>query len=149
MHALNLDVKINIYCQCNTNLPRDAVPPAVLVSSDSCSAPPFPCAAPHYSSTGEIIYSGADLKTGGVMEYYKDGIFVCIFCQMLGAYTNWAWLALLAIPAYAFYMLWVNVVGPWWNSSSNVEVPESELDRKKREKRERQAARAQKFAGKR
>ena len=106
-------------------------------------------AAPHYSATGELIFSGADLKTGGVMSYYHDVIYLSIFAQVAGAATNYAWLVFLCIPAYALHALWVYVIGPWWSAPSPQDVPESELDRKRREKRERQSVRAQKFAGRR
>jgi len=105
--------------------------------------------APHYSSSGELIYSGADLRTGGVMEYYHDIVYIAVFAQVAGAFFNKAWLVFLAIPAYCLYALWTNFLGPYMNAPSPPDVPESEADRKRREKWERQTTRAQKFATKR
>ncbi|KAL4515248.1 hypothetical protein Ndes2526B_g09546 [Nannochloris sp. 'desiccata'] len=100
--------------------------------------------APHYSANGDIIFSGADLKTGGVLSYYHDIVYLSLFSQILGAWTNYAWLAMAAIPAYALHALITKVLLPSWKTPE--EMPESELDRKRREKRERQSARAEKFA---
>ncbi|GAB4822375.1 hypothetical protein N2152v2_009421 [Parachlorella kessleri] len=80
--------------------------------------------APHFNSAGDLVYAGADLKTGGVLSYYHDLLYIASFVQLAGAFTNWAWLAFL------------------------LDAPESDLDKKRREKRERQEARAQKFARK-
>jgi hypothetical protein len=103
--------------------------------------------APHYTPTGELLYAGADRKTGGVLEYYFDIVYVSAFVQVLGAYTDKAWAALLLLPAYAAWLLWTHVLGPhWWNKPKAGDAPESEADRRRRDKRERQAARAEKFA---
>ena len=107
------------------------------------------CTAPHYSAAGELIYAGADLKTGGVLSYYHDVIYLCIFSQAAGAWTNWAWLALALVPAYAAWALVIKVLLPSWGSKDDGPVPETELERKRREKKERQAARAEKFARRR
>ena len=80
---------------------------------------------------------------GGVLSYYNDVVYVSIFCQMLGSYTKYAWLVMLAIPGYAGYALLTNVLLPSWSTPE--EIPESEVDRKRREKKERQGARAAKF----
>ena len=100
-------------------------------------------AAPHYSASGELIYSGADRKMGGVLAYYHDVIYLSIFSQIFGAYTNYAWLTMLCIPAYGLWALFSKVLLPQWSTPE--EVPETEQDKKRREKRERQEARAQKF----
>jgi hypothetical protein len=113
--------------------------------------------APHYSPTGELIYAGADLAVGGALSYYHDVVYLALFCQVFGAATNWAWVAMAAIPAYALYMLSVKVVGPMLLGAGGgggggggiAEQTETEAERRRREKRERQAARAEKFAQRR
>jgi hypothetical protein len=105
--------------------------------------------APHYSSTGELLYSGASLKTGGVLSYYHDVLYVTIFSQLVGSFSNYGWLVMLSIPVYATYALVVNVLMPAWNAKDVAIPPESEADRKRQEKHARQAARAQKFASQR
>lgn len=110
---------------------------------------PPPPAAPHYSAAGELIYAGADLKTGGVLSYYHDVIYLCVFAQAAGAATNWAWLALAAVPAYAAWALVTKVLLPSWGARDEGPVPETEQERRRREKRERQEARAEKFARRR
>lgn len=56
-------------------------------------------AAPHFAPGGEILYSGADLKQGGVLSYYHDLLYLAIFAQLGGVVTWWAWLAFLAVRA--------------------------------------------------
>lgn len=106
-------------------------------------------AAPHYSESGDLINSGADLKTGGMLSYFHDVLYVALFCQILGGYTNYAWLAFLSVPAYAFYQIIVQILLPWWNAPEVSGPPESEADRKRREKHSRQTARHSKFAAQR
>lgn len=101
--------------------------------------------APHYSPSGELIYSGADLKTGGVIEYYHDVMYVAAFVQLLGCYTDKAWYVFGVIPLYALFALVTKVLLPSWTAPEVPDIPENELDRKRREKKERQAARAEKF----
>lgn len=79
-----------------------------------------------------------------MLSYYHDIVYLSLFSQILGAWTNYAWLAMAAIPAYALHALITKVLLPSWKTPE--EMPESELDRKRREKRERQSARAEKFA---
>lgn len=105
------------------------------------------CAAPHYSPSGELIFAGADLKMGGVLSYYHDVVYVAIFSQILGAYTNYGWLAMLTIPAYGLWALFSKVLLPQWSTPD--EAPETEQDKKRREKRERQEARVQRMSNKR
>lgn len=113
--------------------------------------PPFPAprAAPAYNAAGELVYAGQDLHTGGVLSYFHDVVYVSIFVQLGGAFSDWFWLAFLAVPAYALYALLVHVALPYWNQPRLEDLPEGEAERRRREKRERQAARVQKFAGRR
>jgi hypothetical protein len=89
------------------------------------------------------------LKTGGVLSYYHDVVYLAIFSQAAGAWSSWAWLALALIPAYAAWALLSKVLLPSWGSNDDGPMPESELERKRREKKERQTARAEKFARRR
>eukprot|EP00887_Chlorella_sp_A99_P003081 scaffold9.g3081.t1 len=102
--------------------------------------------APAYSATGELVYAGQDLKTGGVLSYFHDVVYVSIFVQLGGALSDWFWLAWLAVPVYALYALLVHVALPYWNTPRLPDLPETEAERRRREKRERQERRSQKFA---
>lgn len=105
---------------------------------------------PTYSSTGDLIFAGADLKVGGMLEYYQDFAYLCIFALTLGAWTDWAWLVFAAIPAYGFFMLWKYLISPWLNapSQSSADMYDSmdDASKKRLQKKERQAARREKFA---
>lgn len=56
----------------------------------------FP-AAPAYNASGELIFAGQDPSMGGVMAYYHDILYIVMFIQILGSFTDWAWLALLLV----------------------------------------------------
>lgn len=104
---------------------------------------------PTYGPGGEVIFAGQDRSIGGVLSYFDDIVYVTLFVQLLGLWTDKAWYAFLAIPAYAGYALAIHVVLPWWNTPTFKEAPETEADRKRREKKDRQEARAAKFGGRR
>jgi hypothetical protein len=102
--------------------------------------------SPAYSSSGDLIYAGADLNSGGFVEYYRDVVTLCMFALVVGSFTNYAWYIFMLIPLYGVILAWKYIIGPWINAPSQHEVPEDEATRKWREKKERQAARKQKFA---
>lgn len=105
---------------------------------------------PTYSATGDLIFAGTDLKAGGMLEYYQDVAYLCMFALVVGSWTDWAWLVFLLIPGYGMYMLWVYIIGPWINapvqSSADVYDSLDETSKKRLQKKERQAARREKFA---
>lgn len=53
--------------------------------------------APAYGPSGELLYSGQDLKVGGVMSYLHDVIYITLFVQLAGCVTDYAWLAFLLV----------------------------------------------------
>lgn len=59
-------------------------------------------------------------------RYFHDLIYVSVFIQAAGCLTDWAWLVGLAVPAYAFYMLWIKVLWPYF--SSEPQAPGRTLD---------------------
>ncbi|KFM23189.1 Transmembrane protein 208-like protein [Auxenochlorella protothecoides] len=103
--------------------------------------------APHYSPSGELVYAGADLAQGGVLSYYHDLLYITAFVQLGSMISKWAWLAFIAVPAYCAYLLVIHVLLPYWSAPrADTTSFESEADKRRREKRERQTARAQKFS---
>lgn len=143
------DCRICVVFICMLFCALDQTGPLTKVVSVKTLCVCFCFAAPHYSSTGELLFSGADLKTGGVLSYYHDVLYVTLFSQSLGSFFNYGWLFMISIPVYAIYALVVNVLIPAWSSNDVASPPESEADRKRQEKHARQAARAQKFASQR
>jgi hypothetical protein len=68
--------------------------------------PSLPAAAPAYNSSGELIYSGADRKMGGVLEYYHDVLYVAAFVQLAGSFSDWSWLTLLVVRGCEKHAWW-------------------------------------------
>lgn len=104
--------------------------------------------APHYSQTGECIFPGSDPSKGGPISYFHDVLYLTAAAQFGGAFTNYAWLVLALVPGYALMKLTTLVLIPWLSgpSQSSSYMPrETEVERKRREKKERQEARAEKF----
>ncbi|KAL4428655.1 hypothetical protein ABPG77_009761 [Micractinium sp. CCAP 211/92] len=102
--------------------------------------------SPTYGPSGEVLFAGQDRSLGGVLSYFEDVVYISVFVQLAGCATDKAWYTFLLIPLYAAYILSVNVLLPWWRQPKVDDMPETEADRKRREKRERQEARAAKFA---
>lgn len=93
--------------------------------------------------TGELLDGGVDLKMAGTCEYMQDLIYLVCLSQFLSLATPWAWLLLLAVPAFAGYSLWNGVIQPYLSAPPAQEVEETPDMRKRREKLERKMARQQ------
>jgi hypothetical protein len=90
---------------------------------------------PIRDETGVIIGAGSDLNMQGhISEYAKDAIiFSAIVCS-LSLISDYFWLGLVIVPIYVFYLLWKNVLGPWFFAPAP--EPEDPQDQKKvKEKR--------------
>lgn len=95
-------------------------------------------AKPVYSDTGSIVDGGIDLNMeGGISEHLKDLIILTAGVQILSLISNYFWLLWFLAPGRAFYLLWVNIIGPW------IFQPAPEIDEKKQKKLERKARRHQ------
>lgn len=57
--------------------------------------------------------SGGDLAARGMIQYYFDLIYLNAFSQVGGVLTRYAWLVLLAVPAFVGYKLWTLVLAPY------------------------------------
>lgn len=104
--------------------------------------------APRYDASGALSFSGGDLSDGGVLSYLHDLLYLTLASQTLSTLSDRFWYLLLLVPGYAAYKLFELVLLPRWTAPKVTEEPvsETERDRKRREKKERQAARMQKFA---
>lgn len=94
-----------------------------------------------YTETGQLIDSGIDLNMeGGISEHVKDIIILTAGCQLLSLISNYFWLLWLFAPFRGFWLLWKNVLGPYFFQAA----PEpTELDEKKQRKLERKQRRIQ------
>ncbi|KAL1117147.1 hypothetical protein AAG570_004474 [Ranatra chinensis] len=90
------------------------------------------------SESGQILDSGVDLNmAGGIAEHVKDMIILTAGSQLLSLLSNYFWLLMLLAPARGFYLLWVNLLSPYFFQ----EAPPQEVDEKKQRKLERKMRR--------
>jgi len=91
-----------------------------------------------YSPTGTVIDGGTDLNMeNGFAENLKDLIILTSGIQVFSLVSNYFWILWLFAPGRAFYLLWVNILGPWFFQP---EQPQ-EVDEKKQKKLERKMKR--------
>ncbi|XP_076340659.1 transmembrane protein 208 [Tachypleus tridentatus] len=89
-----------------------------------------------YSESGALLDGGIDLNMeSGLAEHLKDLIILTVGVQLLSLLSNYFWFLWLLAPGRAFYLLWVNILGPW------IFQPPPEVDEKKQKKLERKAKR--------
>lgn len=87
-----------------------------------------------FSETGQLTDGGIDLNMEtGIAEHVKDLIILTSACQVLSLVSNYFWLLWLLAPGRGFYLLWVNILGPWFFQ------PAPEVDEKKQKKMDRRA----------
>ncbi|XP_073081510.1 transmembrane protein 208 isoform X2 [Manis javanica] len=74
-----------------------------------------------FSEDGALIDGGMDLNMEqGMAEHLKDVILLT---------------AIVQAPGRALYLLWVNVLGPWFTADSGAPVPEHNEKRQRRQER--------------
>mmetsp|Transcript_37133 Transcript_37133/g.51539 ORF Transcript_37133/g.51539 Transcript_37133/m.51539 type:complete len:178 (-) Transcript_37133:155-688(-) len=99
------------------------------------------CARPTFNAQGELDDGGMDLSQGGMTSYTHDVLYVLIFLQVAGLFSDWVWATLAAVPLVLLYLAWVKLLYPYIFTPRSGETgsdgPESKLDRKRREKLER------------
>ena len=102
--------------------------------------------APTWDASGALVDGGGDLTLGGMSSYYHDIIYISVFCLVAAALvSDWIWLALLSIPAFATYKLWADLILPWVftptadEAEANARMNETREQKKKRERQERRA----------
>lgn len=92
------------------------------------------CARAKYTDSGQLFDSGVDLNMeGGIAEHVKDLIILTSISQLLSLFSNYFWWLWALAPARGFWMLWKNILGPWFFEPA----PEEQIDPKKQRKMER------------
>jgi hypothetical protein len=76
---------------------------------------------------------------------WQDVLYVVSFALASAALSDWCWLTVLAIPAYAGYMLGVHVFLPAFMRQQNTAMPADQ--RKRLEKAEQRAEKRRAKAG--
>ncbi|CAG2115130.1 unnamed protein product [Medioppia subpectinata] len=95
-----------------------------------------------YSPTGGLIDGGIDLNMkNGFAEHLKDLIILTTGVQSLSLISNYFWILWLLAPGYAMYMLWVNILGPWFFQQPDPQ--QTEAEDKKQKKMDRRMRRMQ------
>lgn len=91
-----------------------------------------------YSESGQLLDGGIDLNMvqAGMGEHLKDLIILTACIQTLSLVSMYVWFFWLLAPGYAFYLLWVNILGPWF-----FQPAPPEMDEKKQKKLERKGRR--------
>ncbi|GFN86004.1 transmembrane protein 208-like [Plakobranchus ocellatus] len=93
----------------------------------------------HYHE-GQLVDAGIDLNMeSGMAEHLKDLILLTAISQGSSLISNYFWLLFLLAPGRALYMLWVNILGPWFMAPP----VEEQIDEKKQRKMERRMKRQQ------
>lgn len=97
--------------------------------------------APRFSESGQLIDPGLDLNMeGGIGEHIKDIVILTAITHVLTLFSNYFWFMLLLLPIRAFWLVWVNFLGPWFFEKA---PEDTEQDEKKRKKMERKMKRYQ------
>ncbi|XP_057291504.1 transmembrane protein 208-like [Hydractinia symbiolongicarpus] len=92
-----------------------------------------------YKFMSHMVQGGMDLTMeGGMAEHAKDLLLVTAIIQTLSLISNYFWLLWLVVPGRGVYMLWVNILSPWFFAE-----PPPELDEKQQKKMERKMKRQQ------
>ncbi|XP_077301893.1 transmembrane protein 208 isoform X2 [Arctopsyche grandis] len=85
-----------------------------------------------YSEDGKILDSGTDLNMeGGIAEHVKDMIILTAITQLLSIISTYFWLLLFLAPFQAFFILWRNVLSPWFFQQ---DTKQTEADDKKQKR---------------
>ncbi|KAJ0183913.1 hypothetical protein K1T71_000336 [Dendrolimus kikuchii] len=96
---------------------------------------------PRFGDNNQLLDPGLDLNMeGGMGEHVKDIIILSSITHTLAVLSNYFWFLLLLLPLRAFWLIWTNILGPWFFQ----EAPQdTEQDEKKRKKIERKMKRYQ------
>lgn len=91
-----------------------------------------------YSESGQLLDPGVDLNMeGGIAEHVKDLIILTSGVQILSFISNYFWLLWLLVPVRGSWMLWKQILAPWFFAQPQ---EQSEMNEKKMRKLERKMA---------
>jgi len=86
---------------------------------------------------GQLVDAGLDLnQEGGFGEYCKDAVILTSIVNCTAVFWNKLFFALLLIPMYALYKLWIGILAPYFFAPS-MDSSDDGADEKKQRKRER------------
>nr|XP_050860502.1 transmembrane protein 208 [Vespula vulgaris] len=92
-----------------------------------------------YLESGQLLDSGVDLNIeGGIGEHVKDLIILTSGVQILSLISNYFWLLWLLVPLRGGWMIWKQILSPWFFT---LPQEEPEVNEKKQRKLEKKMAR--------
>ncbi|KAM9623960.1 transmembrane protein 208 isoform 1-T1 [Morphnus guianensis] len=91
-------------------------------------------AKPSFAEDGSLADGGIDLNMEqGMAEHLKDVILLTAIVQVLSCFSLYVWYFWLLAPGRALYLLWVNILGPWFTADSS---PASQEPNEKKQRRQ-------------
>ncbi|XP_026317252.1 transmembrane protein 208 [Hyposmocoma kahamanoa] len=94
---------------------------------------------PIYSDNTQLVDPGLDLNMeGGMGEHVKDIVILSSITHVLAVVSNYFWLLLLLLPIRALWLLWVNILGPWFFQEAPQDTEQDEKKKKRKMRRHHQ-----------
>ncbi|XP_072278494.1 transmembrane protein 208 [Pyxicephalus adspersus] len=95
-----------------------------------------------FSEDGALLDGGIDLNMEqGMAEHLKDVVLLTAIVQVLSCFSLYVWYFWLLAPGRALYLLWVNVLGPWFTADSSSTAPQEQNEKRQRRQERRQMKR--------
>ncbi|XP_027950202.1 transmembrane protein 208 isoform X1 [Halichoerus grypus] len=95
-----------------------------------------------FSEDGALMDGGMDLNMEqgmadlpSIHRHLKDVILLTAIVQVLSCFSLYIWSFWLLAPGRALYLLWVNVLGPWFTADGGTPAPEHNEKRQRRQER--------------
>ncbi|NWI10042.1 TM208 protein, partial [Crypturellus soui] len=93
-------------------------------------------ARPAFAEDGSLADGGIDLNMEqGMAEHLKDVILLTAIIQVLSCFSAYVWYFWLLAPGRALYLLWVNILGPWFTADSSAATQEPNEKKQRRQER--------------
>nr|XP_025969012.1 transmembrane protein 208 isoform X2 [Dromaius novaehollandiae] len=93
-------------------------------------------AKPSFTDDGSLADGGIDLNMEqGMAEHLKDVILLTAIVQVLSCFSLYVWYFWLLAPGRAVYLLWVNILGPWFTADSSAASQEPNEKKQRRQER--------------
>ncbi|XP_061324885.1 transmembrane protein 208 isoform X1 [Pezoporus flaviventris] len=93
-------------------------------------------AKPSFTDDGSLADGGIDLNMEqGMAEHLKDVILLTAIVQVLSCFSLYLWYFWLLAPGRALYLLWVNILGPWFTAESSPAGQEPNEKKQRRQER--------------
>ncbi|KAM8946029.1 transmembrane protein 208 [Pelodytes ibericus] len=95
-----------------------------------------------FSEDGSLLDGGIDLNMEqGMAEHIKDIVLLTAIIQVLSCFSLYVWYLWLLAPGRALYLLWINVLGPWFTADDSSAAPQEQNEKRQRRQERRQMKR--------